>query len=158
MILDEKTYVMNSPLFIFKRCPLAAAHNARVLWDFNYNLDKIIKAQHPSQISYGSEFRPSTVLEKLLIDHPFWNRLKEILERRASFPLTPINNDLCQSDLAFHRNRGNHKSLLMYASFIDPVIAEDIDRGFALPLPIETLQHLLPARRCPLPCSKGTFG
>jgi hypothetical protein len=45
------------PLFIFKRCPLAALHNARVLEEKNYNLDFIVRKQHPSQLSYGLEFK-----------------------------------------------------------------------------------------------------
>jgi len=39
-------------------------------------------------------------------------------------------------DLANHKEHGNHKSLLKYSSFIDPVISEDIEHGFVLPLPI----------------------
>jgi hypothetical protein len=90
---------MNSPLFIFKLCPLAAAHDARILQDFNFNLDKIIRSQHPSQLSYGSEFGSSKSLEGLMIDHPFWDHFKEILDNGALFPLQPISDESRQLDL-----------------------------------------------------------
>jgi hypothetical protein len=63
---------MNPPLFIFKFSEEAASHNAKILADHGFDLDSIIKSQHPSQISYGSEFHHSYQLEELLADHPLW--------------------------------------------------------------------------------------
>jgi len=85
-IPDEDPPKLNPPLFIFKRCKIAAAHNAKILESFDYDLNKVILQQHPSQISYGSEFRPSSSLEGLLQDHPLWPRLKMILDEGATFP------------------------------------------------------------------------
>jgi len=65
-VFERDDDLVNSPLFIFKRCPLAATHNAKILERFKYNCDKIIRFQHPSQISYSSEFRSSSVLDVLL--------------------------------------------------------------------------------------------
>jgi hypothetical protein len=155
-ILEEDTPRLNPPLFIFKRCPLAAAHNAKILELFNFDLNQAILHQHPSQISYGSEFRPSRVLEKLLQGHPFWPRLKLILDEGATFPLEDITDEARLIDLKFHQDRGNHKSLSKYSEFIDPTITEDIERGFALPLPIEILYKLPKASIAPLGCHKQT--
>jgi len=48
--------MLNPPLFIFNLSEEAAAYNAEILAAHNFDLDQIIKTQHPSQISYGSEF------------------------------------------------------------------------------------------------------
>jgi len=141
-IHDDCPARLNPPLFIFKRCPSAAQHNAKVLESHNFELNKVIQAQHPSQISYGSEFRPSSSLKRLLSDHPLWPRLKSILDEGATFPLQDVDDDSRHIDLQFHLERGNHKSLTKFEEFIDPVITEDIQRGFALPLPIEILPKL----------------
>jgi hypothetical protein len=155
-ILQSDSPPLNPPLFIFKRCPLAAAHNAQILQRFDFDLDRAIRSQHPSQISYGSEFRSSAVLEPLLFDHPFWARLKDILDNGASFPLTEMSDLERLTDVTFHSERGNHKSLTKYSSFIEPVINEDVERGFALPLPLETLKTLKYASLAPLGCHKQT--
>jgi hypothetical protein len=59
-------------------------------------------------------------------------------------------------DLEFHLERGNHKSLEKYAEFIDPVILEDVNRGFILLLPPEILPKLPGASIAPLGCHKQT--
>jgi len=126
-------------------------HNAKILEDFNYDLAKIICLQHPSQISYGSEFRPPSVLEELLSNHPFWLRLKDILDNGAAFPLDPISTE---DRLKVHKEQENHRSLSKFSTFIDPVISEDIERGFALPLPIDVMDNLPNSALAPLGCYK----
>jgi hypothetical protein len=146
----------NPPLFIFKRCPLAALHNAKILEDHNYNLDSVIRKQHPSQISYGSEFKPSRELEMILEDHPLWDLLKEILDNGASFPLLPLNDNDHQIDLEFHSSRGNHKSSKRFHDIISKIITEDIEKGYALPLPLSILDKIPNASLAPLGCHKQT--
>jgi hypothetical protein len=155
-ILQEPPVHFNHPLFVFKKCLQAAHYNAQILERNDYNLDQVIRRQHPSQLSYGSEFRPTGMLEGLLRDHPLWNRLKEILDNGASFPLDPIADEIRRIDLSYHQDRGNHQALKKYASYIDPVIEEEIDRGFALPLPINCLSKLPKASLAPLGCHKQT--
>lgn len=99
----------NPPLFIYKRYPLAAAHNTRILEPHGFlALEKVIRNQHPSQISYGSEFRSSATLEELFQDHLLWPRLKDIRDNGVSFPLMPISEVQHKEDLNFHATRGNH--------------------------------------------------
>jgi hypothetical protein len=89
---------------------------------------------HPrSQVSFGSEFRPTSDLKELLSGHPYWNTLQEILDNGATFPLRPISKDLREKDIIFHRDRGNHKSALRHEKAIDSIILDDIQRGYALP-------------------------
>jgi hypothetical protein len=149
-IYKEESKLVNPPLFIFKRCRLAAAHNAEILKRSNINLNRIICHQHPSQISYGSKFRS-------LSDHPLWTHLKDILDNRAIFPLEPISDDNRAIDFAYHRDWGNHKSLSQFATFIDPIISENIEHGFALPLPIDLLDKLPNSSLASLGCHKQTM-
>jgi hypothetical protein len=145
---------LNPPKFIFNFTEEAAEFNARILASAHYDLDKIIRAQHPSQISYGAEFRLSDQLEELLAHHPFWPRLKEILDNGATFPLDEILSSDRAMDLSFHKNRGNHKSASDNHQILLDIIKEDVERGFALPLPINSLQYLPNASLAPLGCIK----
>lgn len=57
-----------------------------------------------------------------------------------------------KQDLLFHRQCGNHKSTASYNDILEIIITENIERGFALPLPTALL-HLIPnASLAPLGC------
>jgi hypothetical protein len=101
-----------------------------VVADHHFNLDTIIRNGHPSQISYGS-------------NHPLWHHLKEILDNGATFTLDDILDSDRLSDLIFHSNRGNHKSASKHHKALQEIIRDDVERGFALPLPVTAL-HFLP--------------
>ncbi len=83
---------MNPPLFIFKLCHSAAGYNEKILADHHFDLNAIIAKQHPSQISYGSEFCSPDLLEELLYHHRFWLHLKNILLEGSKFPLDDISD------------------------------------------------------------------
>jgi hypothetical protein len=101
---------------------------------------------------FGSEFRHPSDLECLLSNHPHWNKLKIILSRGATFPLLPISQDQRDIDLKFHRDRGNHKSAQKHDSILAKIIKDDVEKGFALPLPVEVLNLLPNASLAPLGC------
>ncbi|MFN9981490.1 MAG: hypothetical protein ACK53Y_16315 [bacterium] len=144
--------LMNPPLFIFKMCSSAAGFNAKVLVDNNFDLASIIARRHPSQLSYGSEFRDPVLLKELLRHHPFWPRLNSILAEGAHFPLEEISSEERESDLLFHSSRGNHKSASKNMEILRDIIKEDIERGFAIPLPITALHFFKNASLAPLGC------
>jgi hypothetical protein len=139
-------------LFKFQKSDEAAAHNAEILKRFNYNISTAIEAQKDAQVNYGSEFRAHQVLKKVFRLHPHWPKQKEILCHGASFPLQPISNELCQEDLKFHKQQGNLKSGTKLKPILDKIIKEDIERGFALPLPMDILDSLPNASLVPLGC------
>jgi len=143
---------MNPPLFIFQLSAAAAGYNAKVLAVQTFDLNRIIEQQHPSQISYGSEFCDPKLLEDLLRDHPFWSHLKNILSNGASFPLDNISSTDREQDLVFHVNRGNHKLASKNVEALRTIIQEDVERGFALPLLITALHFLPNASLAPLGC------
>jgi len=143
---------LNPPSFIFKLSAEAATFNAKLLEENCFDLKRIIDRQHPSQLSFGSEFRSPELLEELLRHHPFWPRLMQILHHGASFPLSEISDEDRHIDLQFHADRGNHKSASMCHEAMQKLIAEDVERGFAIPLPISVLLKLPRASLAPLGC------
>jgi hypothetical protein len=94
---------------MFKLSPEAADFNARILFNHHFNLRQILKNQHLSQISFGSEFRPLELLEKSLLHHPLWDSLKSILQDGALSPLQELSDSERAADLEFHKTHGNHK-------------------------------------------------
>jgi hypothetical protein len=52
------------PLFIFEYSQEAALHNAIVLENYNFDVNKALRAQENSQVAYGSEFRPPSTLKE----------------------------------------------------------------------------------------------
>ncbi len=141
-------------MFRFENTTEAAHHNAIVLEQYNFDLNKAILAQNSSQVMYGSEFKHPRLLEKILHDHPNWQHLKQILLFGATFPLNPISEKDRHDDLTYHLNRGNHKSALDNKHILDKLIEEDITRGFALPLPIQLYKLLPNASIAPLGCQE----
>lgn len=72
----------------------------------------------------------------------------------ASFPLDDISPTDREQDLIFHANRGNHQSAVKNAAILKSIIQEDVQRGFALPLPITALHFIPNASLAPLGCVK----
>ncbi len=125
----------------------AAQHNASILQAYNFDVHAEILAQSPSKVSFGSEFRKSSDLMKLLSSNLFWPCLRELLDNGATFPLSSIDDITRKEGLDFHFNRGNHQSTVKYQNALDKAIAEDIIRGFALPLPLTIINSIPKALR-----------
>jgi hypothetical protein len=79
-------------------------------------------------------------LKAIFEDHPLWPFINSILEKGASYPLDYILEDIRKGDIIYHKERGNHKSATKYSKMISSVIKEDVERGFALILPIQLLE------------------
>ena len=110
---------LNPPSFIFKLSAEAATFNAKLLKEYCFDLKRIIDWQHPSQLSFRSEFWSPELLEELLRHH--------------------ISDEDRRINLQFHADRGNHKSASMCHEAMQKLIAEDVERCFAIPLPISVL-------------------
>jgi hypothetical protein len=94
----------------------------------------------------------SIKLHELLEHYPYWYHLKSLVDNDATFSLTPISPEDRVMDNNFHKEHGNHKSVVKNSETFDKVTTEDITRGSALPLPMMIL-HLIPnASLAPLGC------
>jgi hypothetical protein len=128
----------------------AANHNMSVLANFNFDIQAALQAQFHSPVGLGSEFREPSLLEPLLIRHPFWPRLKSLLIGGAQIPRLPISDDTRAIDLAFHHKRGNHKSAIDGSAKVFELLSDDVIHGYSLPLPLECLPLLPRAALAPL--------
>jgi hypothetical protein len=138
------------PLFCFDMTPEAAEKNATLLASYDYDIEAAIAAQSHSPVGYGSEFRQASTLEPLLSRHPLWPQLKDILNHGVEFPLMPISRMDRQLDLDFHQQRGNHKSAKVHSDIVRDNLTEDVNHGFALPLPMRCLSEIKDASLAPL--------
>ena len=62
----------------------SAAKNLCIMKKYKNDLGKAIEAQSKSPLGYGSEFRPTNILEGVFKKHPNWTRIKSILEEDSS--------------------------------------------------------------------------
>ncbi len=114
----------------------------------------MIQAQKNSQVFYGSEFHPVSILSRLLDQHPLWKYTYAILCSGAPYRLKPIPTDICLEDIYFPQDRGGHKSASKFHDKITSIIQEDFEKRFALPLPIKIFPLIPNASVASLGCHK----
>ena len=124
----------NQPLFSFEPTTKAAKHNQSIIQKYG-SVDNAIRAQNKSICSYGSEFRPTVILQYLMRRHPLWKKIKLILDNGTEFPLRPIKETDRRADLKSAMEYGNHKSILRNQSSFTSQTIDEIQQGWALPLP-----------------------
>ena len=99
------------------------------------SLEAAISAQHNSPITYGSEFRPTSILQPLMHRHPIWEKTSHILNNGTTFPLTQIDDKLRQKDLLAALEYKNHNSAHPITSSLAKHMSTEIEHGWSLPLP-----------------------
>ncbi len=82
------------------------------------------------------------ILLQLLQHHPLWSSAEDNITNGANFPLQPISKDIRLNDNQYHLQRGNHKSVTQNKEAISNIIEAEIQRGFALPLPIDLINEI----------------
>lgn len=85
----------------------AAAHNWKELQKHN-SLGIAIKAEGNSPLKYGSEFRPTRLLQFIFNKHPLWPKLQKNLESGVHYPLEEVPNDVRKEDMKEALEFGNH--------------------------------------------------
>jgi hypothetical protein len=95
-------------------------------------------------INYGSEFRPPSQLEPLLLHHPNWPKCKDLLSKGSKWQLHELSEpDRIAKNEEFIQ-RGNHNSAIKYNEVYHSTILQEVQRGWMVPIPlsyINTLQH-----------------
>ena len=98
------------PIFSFKRTHEAEVRNGKILAAFNGDLGAAIVAQKYSPVNYGSEFRGSAALEKLLFYHEDRTKIINIIQKGSCYHLDTIEEETRKSDLDAMILKENHKS------------------------------------------------
>ena len=120
--------------FIFQPTIHAVEQNMRII-RYHGSLEAAIAAQHNSLITYGSEFRPTSILQPLMHRHPIWEKTSHILNNGTTFPLTQIDDKLRHKDLLAALEYKNHNSAHPITSSLAKHMSTEIEHGWSLPLP-----------------------
>ena len=71
----------------------AAVHNSEILKKYNYDLTRTIAAHPNTEIAYGSEFRPASVLKPILHQHIHWNYIESSLNHGVKTKFSKIKKN-----------------------------------------------------------------
>jgi hypothetical protein len=91
----------------------SARHNASILEDYGFDLDRLLAAHSDSTVGYGSELRPIDQLDRVLGSHPIYPQFRPNVTSGMSFLgkcLPSEEERVCDLEAAIAR--GNHKSAL----------------------------------------------
>jgi hypothetical protein len=130
------------PSIQFNLSQEAAIHNREILQKHGNSLNTYLQSQQGTFIAFGSEFRPTWVLEPLLCHHPNWPKLKKILEEGSNWPLSPITKE---DRLAKNKElvaRGNHRSAEKYTEELRKTLEIEVAQGWMVPLPLDYISSL----------------
>lgn len=136
--------------FRFEFSTEAAQHNGNVLAEHNFDLASAVLEDPDSHLQFGAEFRDVPQLEPIFQGHPLWPRMKQVLQFGARFPLRPLDPETQRSDLEAAIEFGNHKSARENNSEILKSLANEVERGWQLPIPIYVAKKLPGAAIGPL--------
>ena len=100
-LLSLPKTTLSQPTLRFKVTKEAALYNLELLRKNDYNLTKLCNIQDRSSTTYGSEFKNTTVLEKLFYLHPRWHKLRSQLTLGVDFYMQDLDDDMRQKDSGF---------------------------------------------------------
>ena len=140
------------PTFCFQNNLEAAKHNAKLIESSEFDIDRAIRNQPDTTVSYGSEFRPAHILQKLLEHHEDWNRAKDILEKGSNSESNPIDESTRLNDLQSNINFGNHKSAQTQEAVetLKKHYGKEVKHGWMLPVPVELVPKIKDSMVCPI--------
>jgi hypothetical protein len=149
-VLGQKLSNPTPVPFIFEATESAAQHNWKILESHDKNLGKAISAYPRSPLSYGSEFRPTGILEGLFRRYPLWDRLLKILESGVDYPLIPIDPDIEKLDLIEALEKGNSKGAKENPKVMEELINGDVIHAFSLVIPSDKVIEIEGAQVAPM--------
>lgn len=143
-ISGTTTRTPTKPPLRFEMSTEAAEENANELKKMGYDLSRLIEENNKSTLHYGSEFRTVGELEPLLGQHPNFGRLVSVLSHRMPYVFTRELDPLTKlEEMRTLIERGNHKSAQSNPEQVKILLGKDVQHGFVIPIPIETI-YLIP--------------
>ena len=119
-------------LFSFEYTMESAIKNSDIIKSFDYDLERTIKAQPGTPVSYGSEVRPMYQLDVLLHNHPNYKRFRNNMINGIDYPLKEIDEVTRLEMLTKQLIKGNHKSTIEGEdrANVTKAMRTDVTRGF----------------------------
>ena len=134
---------LHPPRFRFDISPEAAQYNLNLLKLTKFDLESLLNdRQKPSITNYGSEFKPTVNLAKLLQHHPRWKALRQLLDQGSEWTLENVDKDMQVEDSIAAALRGNHKSAQKNSKFLVKALSKEIEKGWELLLPAEAVAEI----------------
>ena len=151
-VLAQPPRKIHKPPFRFDLSEEAADHNFETLQNHNFQLESVLASSDFSPCHFGSEFRDSAILEKLFARHPYWPRMKRILNNGTSYEYKngDLPEDICKQDLTAALERGNHKSALRKEKVLEKAFKKEVEFGYQLPLKTSHILKIPGARLSPM--------
>jgi hypothetical protein len=104
---------------------------------------RILDSESGTTVDYGSEFRKIPQLKQLMVGHPNFGPLAQVIENgvdyRYSRTITAEERTLKRTALL---TRGSHKSAKDEPDQIDRLLKKEVDHGFAIPVPIDIVAKI----------------
>jgi hypothetical protein len=125
----------NAPLVRFSTDPEALDHNTKFLEDCKWDFEEVLSRHKGTTVGQGSEFRRTDELEKILVNHPNFSVLKDMLTKGFEYFLRrELSEDERAQELASQLVRGNHKSATENEGDVERLLEGDVRHGFVLPV------------------------
>ena len=144
-IIESDEIPPKKSVFKFENTLKAAQHNGKILQSFNFDYERVLDKQKNTNIYYGSEFRQIDKLDKLMIFHKDWKRLRIFLTKGTDTVFKEVNNDIIRKDCEENMKRGNHKSSSRSQKEIDFVkkqYEKEVNKGWMIPFPSNIVSKL----------------
>ena len=142
-LCETKEETPKKHAFRFEDSIKAAEFNTKLIKYTDYDLDACIKRQKKTILTYGSEFRDTKNLKKLLGYHEDWPEIREILNEGCNYKLGPDPDEETRlSDLKALLKRGNHKSAKRDITVLKKAVSKEVKKGWLLPVTIKSLTKI----------------
>ena len=92
-IISTPCQKLSDSPFRFERTHEAAQHNSQMILNHGGDLEALLNSLNYSFTHYGSEFRSTSLLEKLLSSNSKWADLKSIINAGVDYEMNEIKED-----------------------------------------------------------------
>ena len=150
-ICERKVPTPNPSPFTHLTSMDSAISNSEWIAKFDFDLQALFDAHPKSTISPGSEFRAVEDIKRILGEHPFWDKIDEILTEGARYTFKTIPSEVArkrENDAILEY--GNHSSARKKPEALRKVMAKDSKFGYACPITFDCARKLKNGRAGPL--------
>ena len=143
MLCETKEETPKKYTFRFEDSNEAAEFNTRLIKYKDFDLEACIKRQGRIILTYGSEFRDTKSLRKLLRYHEDWPEIRGILNEGCDYKLGPDPEEETRlSDLKALLKRRNCKLAKQDIVVLKKAVPKEVEKGWLLPVTIESFTKI----------------
>ena len=128
----------------------AVAHNSKILEENNFNLKQLIDKNMHTTMRYGSEFRPTEILEKLYGEHRYWKRVKRNIDMGVHYEVKKLPQKKRRKLMMEAMEYGNHKSAKENEELCVELASKDATLGYSAVFPVSCAEKIANGEIYPL--------